>query len=75
MRDGTALFTRPMRRTEHRIGRPLADELNDRYLVRGETMAEIATALSVSEATVSRWMARLGIEARFPGQRPPEAVA
>lgn len=58
-----------MRRTEHRLGRPLVDELRDRYETRGETMAEIATALGVSEATISRWMVRLGIEARFPGQR------
>jgi Sigma-70, region 4. len=63
-----------MRRTEHRLGRPLADELRDRYETRGETMAEIAQALGVSEATISRWMVRLGIEARFPGRRS-EAIA
>lgn len=69
MQDGAARFTRPMRRTEHRLGRPLEDELRERYDVRGETMSEIAQALGVSEATISRWMVRLGIEARFPGQR------
>lgn len=64
-------LTGPMRRVEKRLGRPLADELRERY--ETQTLAEIATALGVSEATISRWMARLGVEARFPGQRP-EAV-
>lgn len=74
MQEADTRFTRPMRRTEHRLGRSLEDEIRDRYENRGETMAEIGTALGVSEATISRWMGRLGIEARFPGRRP-EAVA
>lgn len=65
-------LTGPMRRVEQRVGRPLVDEIRVRY--ETQTIAEIAEALGVSEATISRWMARLGIEARFPGQRP-EAVA
>jgi DNA-directed RNA polymerase specialized sigma24 family protein len=62
------LLTRPMERTEARIGRPLRDEIAERY-GQGETTTEIGDALGVSASTVSRWMARLEIEARFPGQR------
>lgn len=62
-------MTGPMRRTEARLGRPLMDEIRERYETQGQTLAEIGAALGVSEATVSRWMVRLGIEARFPGQR------
>lgn len=68
-------LTGPMRRIEQRVGRSLEAELRDRYEARGQTLADIGADLGVSQATVSRWMARLGIEARFPGQRPPEAVA
>jgi len=63
-----------MRKLSGKLGRSLEAEIRDRYFDRGETMAEIGAALGVSEGTVSRWMARLGIEARFPGRRP-EAVA
>lgn len=70
MDDGRTIeMTRPMRRIEARIGRPIEDELTDRYLRQGQTLAEIGAALGVSEATVSRWLHRVGIEARFPGQR------
>ena len=63
------LLTRPMERTEARLGRPLRDEIEDRYHARGQTTTEIGQAFGVSASTVSRWMERLGIEARFPGQR------
>lgn len=65
----TIKLTGPMRRVEGRLGRPLAEELTDRYEVQGQNFAQIAEALGVSQATISRWMCRLGIEARFPGQR------
>lgn len=68
MHDGTHL-TGPMQRTQAALGRPLRDELVDRYENQGQTTTEIGAALGVSGATVSRWMARLGITARFPGQR------
>lgn len=67
-------MTRPMLRTQARLGRSLADELRERYLERGETLAEIGSVLGVSEATVSRWLVRVGVEARFPGQRPRTAA-
>ncbi|HTR71902.1 MAG TPA: hypothetical protein VMH41_16960 [Mycobacteriales bacterium] len=61
-------LTEPMRRVEGRLGRPLRDFLEEQYATR--TLADIATELGVSEVSVMRWMARLGIERRFPGQRP-----
>lgn len=71
MHGGTNIeMTRPMRRVEARLGvASLRAELLDRYERQGQTFAEIAEALGISQATVSRWMVRLGIEARFPGQR------
>jgi DNA-directed RNA polymerase specialized sigma subunit len=72
--DSTPIFkSRAMLRVERRIGRSLEEFLAERYLVANQT--QIAAELGVSNATVSRWMSELGIEARFPGQRPPtEAV-
>lgn len=65
--------SRAMLRVEDRIRQPLEAFLEERYLTR--TQPQIAEELGVSNATVSRWMRELGIEARFPGQRPPAAVA
>jgi DNA-binding transcriptional MocR family regulator len=62
-----------MRRVEARIGRPLEEFLAERY--RQRTQEQLADELGVDRSTVNRWMRDLDIEARFPGQRPPEAVA
>lgn len=62
-------LTWPMERIQERLGRPLRDELVERYVTRGETLAQIGDALGVGPTTVHRWMRRLDIEARFPGQR------
>lgn len=70
MTDGrTNEMTRPMLRIQARLGRPLAEALREMYLERGMTLAEVGAELGVSEASVSRFLSRLGIEARFPGQR------
>lgn len=65
-------LTGPMRRVEARLGRSLRDYLAEQYATR--TQAEIAAELGIGETTVGRWMRDLGVEARFPGQRP-QAVA
>ena len=66
--------SRPMQVVEARLGRPLEEYLEERYAA-GATQAEIASELDVTDGTVSRWMALLGIQARFPGPRPKaEAV-
>jgi len=61
--------TRGMLLIEARIGRPLEDYLADRYLRDGLTTLQIADELGVNNGTVSRWMAQLGIEARYLGPR------
>lgn len=66
--------TRPMQVVERRLGRPLEEFLAERYTVDGKTTYEIGAELGVNPSTVTRWMAVLGIEARFPGRRPKEAV-
>lgn len=63
-----------MRVVESRMGRPLEDLFRDLYVDRGLTQAEVAAELGVEASTVSRWMTALGVEARFPGQRP-KAIA
>jgi DNA-binding transcriptional regulator LsrR (DeoR family) len=63
-----------MLRVEDRLGRPLEVELRRLYWDEGLTLAQIGVDLGVDATTVSRWMAALGIEARFPGQRA-KAVA
>lgn len=70
---GNPIFkSRAMLRVEARIGRPLEDFLADRY--QTQTQPQIADELGVSGASVSRWMRELGIETRFPGQRPQAEV-
>lgn len=64
----TTELTRPMQRVEERLGRPLDGFLRERYAAG--TLDDIATELGVDRSTVSKWMDRLGIERRFPGQRP-----
>lgn len=71
MPDGQLFKSRAMLRVEKRIGRPLEDFLEERYQVA--TQPQIAEELGVSGASVSRWMRELGVEARFPGQRPEAA--
>lgn len=61
-----------MVRVEARIGRTLEEYFADRYATL--TQPQMAGELGVSDASVSRWMRELGIETRFPGQRPPTAV-
>jgi len=61
--------TRPMQVMERRIGRPLEEFLSERYLTEGKTTYEIGAELDVHPSTITRWMAVLGIEARFPGPR------
>lgn len=64
--------SRAMVRVEGRIGRTLEDYFAERYNTL--TQPQMAAELGVSDASVSRWMRELGIEARFPGQRPPAAA-
>jgi transposase len=71
--DSPNFKSRAMLRVERALGRPLEEFLAERY--RTQTQPQIAAELGVSDATVSRWMRELDIEARFPGQRPPAVEA
>lgn len=72
MKRSIVLKSRPMQIMEHRLGRPLDEFLQERYVEQQRTQREIAAELDVDESTVGRWMARLGIEARMPG---PQRIA
>ncbi len=66
-----------MLRAEAKLGRPLEDWFEEKYqtLTQPQMAAELkALGLKVSDASISRWMRELGIEARLPGQRPPAAL-
>jgi transposase len=75
-------LTKPMRRVQSRLGRPLAEVIRELYHDQGMTQAEVGAAIAreagvtpLAASTVMRWMDRLGIDPRMPGQRPPAAVA
>lgn len=73
-------LTPGMLQVERRIDRPIREYLVDAYEVRGLTQAAIVAELSAEYgvaldiATVSRWMGRLGIEARIVGHRKGRAA-
>jgi CRP-like cAMP-binding protein len=64
-----------MQLVETRLGRPVAEVVRDAYLVRELPQADIAAELGVDAATVSRWMARFGIQARVIGHRKRRRTA
>lgn len=69
--------TRAMTQAERAVGQPLEEYLDEQY--RTNTQQQIADALTergvkVSQFTVSRWLEACKIEARYQGQRPPEAA-
>lgn len=72
MPEDSVSKTKPMRRVERRIGRPLEEYLAEAY--QSKTQEQIGSELGVDRSTVNRWMRDLDIEARFPGQKPPEAA-
>lgn len=79
MPDGrTNEMSEPMQRVEGKLGEPLEGYLRTAYATM--TLADIVddiarrTGYRVSQSTLFRWFDQLGIERRFPGQRP-EAVA
>lgn len=74
--DSTPIFkSRAMVRMEQKLQRPLELALAELYQTK--TTTQIAEEWNLSNATISRWLKELGIEARLQGQRPPatEAIA
>jgi DNA-directed RNA polymerase specialized sigma24 family protein len=69
-----AFKTKQMQLAEQRLGQTLEQFIEARY-AGGATQAEIAAALGVNTATVSRWMSHLGIEAYYGPRRPRVSAA
>jgi hypothetical protein len=66
--------TNGMRQVEARLGRPVPEYLRDAYQTRELAQVDIVSELgwlgvTVNASTVSRWMARCGIETRVIGHR------
>lgn len=66
-----------MQKAERLVGQPLEEYLDEQY--RTSTQQQIADALTalgvrVTQNTVSLWLKACKIEARYQGQRPPEAA-
>jgi transposase-like protein len=72
MPDSPIFKSRAMVRMEQRLQRPLEVALAELYTTK--TTTQIAEEWGVSNATISRWLKELGIEARLQGQRPPVAA-
>lgn len=62
-----------MQELEARLGRSLESVISERYAA-GADQREIARELGVNASTVSKWMSRLGIQARRMGPRPKAAA-
>ena len=58
-----------MQLVEIRLGQPVDEWLRDAYQERELSQAQIADELGVNAATISRWMARFGIQTRVIGFR------
>lgn len=65
--------SRAMVRMERKLAKPLEIALAEEYA--SKTTTQIAEEWGVSNATISRWLKELGIEARLQGQRPPAPAA
>ena len=66
--------TQGMQQVEARLGRSLDEYLRDAYQTRELAQVDIVSELgwlgvTVNASTVSRWMARCGIETRVIGHR------
>lgn len=69
MREQVLTKTRHMQLLEAKLGRSLAEVLEELYLDREWTLAQVAAEYGVSEGTISDWLRRVGIDARRPGPR------
>jgi transposase-like protein len=67
--------TRGMAILEERLGRPVRDVIQERYVEGGESMETVAAALGIDTSTLSRWMVRLSIPARVFASDRPESAA
>lgn len=73
--NGDTPATLGMQLVETRLGRSVREYLHDAYIVQELPQGEIAEALGVDAATVSRWMRKFGIPARVVGHRKRRPAA
>lgn len=64
----TIIRTAAQQVIEARLGEDIDEAIRRRYAA-GMTQAEIATDIGASRASVVRWMRRLSLETRRPGER------
>lgn len=69
MQQQVPVLTKQQQLCQIRLGEPLVDYLERRYIREGLTLAEVADELDLVPSTVSKWLWNLGIEARKPGRR------
>lgn len=74
MREQVLTKTRHMQILEAELGRPLRQVLEEMYVDREMTLAQVAVEFDVTEGTISDWLRRVGIDARRPGPRRAGAV-
>jgi hypothetical protein len=72
MQDTT---TPGMEVVQRRAGRPIADILQDLYVTREWTLAEVGDEIGVDAATVSRWLRKHGIQTRVIGHKKRRTAA
>jgi transposase len=75
MREQVLTKTRHMQILEATLGRPLETVLEEMYVGRGMTLAQVAAEFEVTEGTISDWLRRVGIVARRPGPLPKGAAS
>jgi DNA-binding transcriptional regulator LsrR (DeoR family) len=68
MNAPTIIRTAAQQRIEARFGKSIDQVIGEAYAT-GLTQDEIAAELGVSRSSVLRWMNRLGLETRRPGER------
>lgn len=73
MQQQVLILTKQQQLLQARLGEPLVEFLQRRYLEDGRTLSQVAEEIGVGSGTVSRWLWQLGIEARRPG-RPRSAA-
>lgn len=64
----TIIRTAAQQLIEARLGAPIDELIRARY-ARGMSQEDIARDLGASRASVMRWMKRLGLETRRPGEK------
>lgn len=69
MQQQVVVLSKAQQITQHRLGESLAGYMERRYIADGLTLGQLASELSISVPTASRWLWQFRIEARRPGPK------